>query len=98
MSAAELLHTVDLGAAQADPRQFYLNYWPVTRIRAGDLVLYDFTTSGPAHFGVATDALRMMTTGRCCAPAPVQQLPIPVNSSALSPVALDNAEQQEAQP
>jgi hypothetical protein len=95
MSAAELLRTVDLGAAQADPRQFYLNYWPVNRIRAGDLVLYDFTTSGPAHFGIATDERRMLATGRCCAPAPVQQLPIPVNSSALSPVAPDDTERQE---
>ncbi|GAT07649.1 hypothetical protein H7I77_25155 [Mycolicibacterium novocastrense] len=82
--ALGLLRAVDPDATQADPRQFYLDYWPITQIRPGDIVLYDFTTAGAAHFGVAVSEQAMLTTGSCCTPARVQLWPIPTNASALS--------------
>lgn len=92
--ALGLLRVADPAATQADPRQFYLQYWPVTEVKPGDIVLYDFTTAGPAHFGLALSAQAMLTTGSCCSPGPVQRWPIPANASALSITPIGPAAQE----
>ncbi|MGV9797335.1 hypothetical protein ACWDTP_04650 [Mycobacterium sp. NPDC003449] len=92
--ALGLLRVSDPAAAQSDPRQFYLQYWPVTEVKPGDIVLYDFTTAGPAHFGLALSAQVMLTTGSCCVPGPVQRRPIPTNASALSITPIGPAAQE----
>ncbi|MGD9622188.1 MAG: hypothetical protein AB7G47_19370 [Mycolicibacterium sp.] len=84
MSNVELLRTVNPGADKDDPRQFYLDYRPATAPAPGDIVVYDFTMAGPAHFGIALDEQQMLTTGSA-AGGPVLVRPIPANSSAMSP-------------
>jgi len=79
----DLLRTVDPGAMQDDPRQFYLNYRPVPGPESGDIVVYDFTAAGPAHFGIALDGQQMVTTGSFT-PGVAGLRPIPANSSAMT--------------
>ena len=93
--ALALLRIADPAAVESDPRQFYLQYWPVTEVQPGDIVLYDFTTAGPAHFGLALSAQAMLTTGSCCLPGPVQRRPIPSNASALSITPISPAAQED---
>lgn len=92
--ALGLLRIADPAAVESDPRQFYLRYWPVTEVQPGDIVLYDFTTAGPAHFGLALSAQAMLTTGSCCVPGPVERRPIPSNASALSITPISPAAQE----
>lgn len=82
-SNQELLGHIDPDADQTDPRQFYLNYRTVARARAGDIVVYDFTTAGPAHFGIAVDDQQMITTGHFTE-GTADLWPIPTNSAAMA--------------
>lgn len=84
MSNLQLLHTINPGADKDDPRQFYLDYRPSAALRSGDIVVYDFTLAGPAHFGIALDEQQMLTTGSAAGGTVVVR-PIPANSSAMSP-------------
>lgn len=79
----DLLHRVDPGARQEDPRQFYLNYRPVPTPAPGDIVVCDFTTAGPAHFGIALDGQQMISTGSFAGGVARLQ-PIPANSAAMT--------------
>ncbi|MCT7372113.1 hypothetical protein [Mycolicibacterium llatzerense] len=79
----ELLRAVNPLAVQDDPRQFYLDYRPQASIEAGNIVVYDYTVGGPAHFGIAIDEQQMLTTGSVHGGV-VQTLPIPVNRGVMT--------------
>jgi cell wall-associated NlpC family hydrolase len=83
MANIDLLRAVNPGAAEDDPRQFYLNYRPVPAAAAGDIVVYDFTIAGPAHFGIALDEQQMLTTASF-AGGVVQTRPVPANAGVMS--------------
>lgn len=82
-SNLDLLRVVNPAAVQADPRLFYLDYRPDMLPSAGDIVVYDYTTAGPAHFGIAVDSQYMVTTGSV-ADGVVQTWPIPENSATMT--------------
>jgi hypothetical protein len=79
----ELLRVVDPSAVQDDPRQFYMNYQPTSHVSAGEIVVYDFSIAGPAHFGIALDDQQMVSTGSFTAGV-AEIRPIPTNVGAMS--------------
>ncbi len=79
----DLLRAINPTAAQDDPRQFYLDYRPHEVIAPGDVVVYDYTIGGPAHFGIALDDLQMLTTGSV-AGGVAYAWPIPVNRGVMT--------------
>ena len=86
ISALDLLRIADPAASEADPRLFYMNYPQAAGFSAGDVVLFDFTTAGPAHFGIATSTQQMVTTASA-GTAVAQLWPIPANASTVRPAA-----------
>jgi hypothetical protein len=89
MTNLDLLRRVDPAATQDDPRQFYLNYRPVAQAGARDIVVYDFTIAGPAHFGIAVDAAQMVTTGSFGSGV-VEIQPVPTNAGAMAATPLSD--------
>lgn len=79
----ELLRAVNPSAVQDDPRQFYLDYRPQVTAETGDIVVYDYTVGGPAHFGIALDDQQMLTTGSVNGGV-VQTRPIPANRGVMT--------------
>lgn len=79
----DLLRAVNPTAAQDDPRQFYLDYRPQEVIEPGDVVVYDYTIGGPAHFGIALDDQQMLTTGSV-AGGVAYTWPIPANRGVMT--------------
>lgn len=90
----ELLRAVNPSAVQDDPRQFYLDYRPQESVEVGNIVVYDFTVGGPAHFGIAIDDQQMLTTGSVSGGV-VQTRPIPANRGMMTarPAASDQQKQ-----
>lgn len=94
MSNLDLLRSVNPGAAEDDPRQFYLNYRPVPDAQVGDVVVYDFTIGGPAHFGIAVDDQQMITTVNFTGGV-VQLRPIPANAGVMSATPMSADERKD---
>lgn len=82
-SNLDLLRAVNPTAVQDDPRQFYLDYRPQEVIEPGDVVVYDYTIGGPAHFGIALDDQQMLTTGSASGGI-AHTWPIPANHGVMT--------------